>query len=226
MKSSQSFLAALRSLEDLKRATIIEDYAIAGAMALVFWAEPIPTYDLDVLVLLPEQDTPIVSLGAIYQWASAQGHSVHAEHVVVAGVPVQFLPSHNKLTDEAIETAATLDYQGVAVRVVRPEYLAVGADGKTPGTRRGPDGVRRDRSKSPRGPDPSIQTEAMTERSRPTPELMSRLRQGKAELHARRTRMSLKEKVAIVLELQRICLPLLERQRPLKPWERPWDVEP
>lgn len=123
MKSSQSFLAALRSLEELKRAAIIEDYAVAGAMALVFWADPIPTYDLDVLVFLPKQDTPIVSLDAIYRWAAAQGHSVHAEHVVVAGVPVQFLPSHNKLTDEAIETAATLDYQGVAVRVVRPEYL-------------------------------------------------------------------------------------------------------
>ena len=66
----------------------------------------------------------------------------------------------------------------------------------------------------------------MTERSRPTPELLSRLRQGKAELRARRTRMSLVEKVAMVLELQRIHLPLLERQRPLKPWERPWDVEP
>ena len=123
MKSSPSFLAALRALEDLKQAAVIEDYAIAGAMALVFWADPIPTYDLDVLVLLPEQDTPIVSLGAIYPWAAAQGHSVHAEHVIVAGVPVRFLPSHNKLTDEAIETAATLDYQGVAVRVVRPEYL-------------------------------------------------------------------------------------------------------
>ena len=66
----------------------------------------------------------------------------------------------------------------------------------------------------------------MTERSRPTPELMSRLYRAKAELHAERARMSLKEKVAIVLELQRIYLPLLERQRPLKPWEHPWDVEP
>lgn len=66
----------------------------------------------------------------------------------------------------------------------------------------------------------------MGNRSRPTPELMSRLRQGKAELRARRTQMSLKEKVAMVLELQRIYLPLLERQRPLASWERPWDVEP
>ena len=66
----------------------------------------------------------------------------------------------------------------------------------------------------------------MGHRSRPTPELMSRLRQGKAELRARRTQMSLKEKVAMVLERQRIYYPLLKRQRPLASWERPWDIEP
>jgi hypothetical protein len=63
-------------------------------------------------------------------------------------------------------------------------------------------------------------------RTRPTAELLDRLRRGKAELRARRTRMSLKEKVAMVLKLQRIYLPLLKRHRPLAPWERPWDVEP
>jgi hypothetical protein len=52
------------------------------------------------------------------------------------------------------------------------------------------------------------------------------LRQGKVELHARLTALSLKEKVAIVLELQRICLPLIAKRRPLAPWEHPWDTEP
>ena len=63
-------------------------------------------------------------------------------------------------------------------------------------------------------------------RARPTAELLDRLRRGKAELRARRAEMSLKEKVAIVLKLQRVYLPLLKRHRPLAPWERPWDVKP
>lgn len=63
-------------------------------------------------------------------------------------------------------------------------------------------------------------------RTRPTAELLDRLRRGKAELRSRRTQMPLKEKVAMVLKLQRIYLPLLKRHRPLAPWERPWDVEP
>lgn len=66
----------------------------------------------------------------------------------------------------------------------------------------------------------------MPTRARPTPELLARLRRGKDELRERRRQMSLKEKVAMVLELQRLYLPLLERRRPLAPWERPWDVEP
>jgi hypothetical protein len=123
MEHSSSFRHALRALGELKQAAIVEDYAVAGAMALVFWTEPVPTYDLDVLVFLPEQATPLVSLSGIYEWAAGRGYPSDAEHVVIGGVPVQFLPAHNELTDEAIETAATLEYEGVPVRVVRPEYL-------------------------------------------------------------------------------------------------------
>ena len=118
-----TFAAALRAINDLKNDGVIEEYAIAGAMALVFWTEPVATYDLDVLVFLPEENRPIVTLAPIYEWAARRGHDSEAEHVLIEGVPVQFLPSHDELADEAIETARTLDYEGVPVRVVRPEYL-------------------------------------------------------------------------------------------------------
>lgn len=123
MERSASFAQTLRELNKLKQAAIVEDYAVAGAMALVFWTEPVPTYDLDVLVFLPEQETALVSLGGLYEWAAARGYPAVAEHVIIEGVPVQFLPAHDELADEAIETAAMLDYEGVPVRVVRPEYL-------------------------------------------------------------------------------------------------------
>jgi len=42
---------------------VIEEYAVAGALALVFWTEPVPTYDLDVLVFLPPSVGSVVSLG-------------------------------------------------------------------------------------------------------------------------------------------------------------------
>lgn len=118
-----SFAGVLRVLNQMKSAGVIDDYAIAGAMAVAFWGEPIPTFDLDVLVFLPTSASPILSLDPLYRWTEGQGFSAQAEHVLIHGVPVQFLPSHDELADEAIAKAAALDYEGVRVRVVRPEYL-------------------------------------------------------------------------------------------------------
>ena len=118
-----SFQKALLAVNDLKASGIIDQYAIAGAMALTFWIEPIPTYDLDVLVMLPQSDNPLVSLEPIYRWASERDYKARDEHLVIEGVPVQFLPSFGVLADEAIRTAADRQYDGVPLRVVTPEYL-------------------------------------------------------------------------------------------------------
>jgi hypothetical protein len=67
---------------------------------------------------------------------------------------------------------------------------------------------------------------AVKARARPSDELMARLRQGKEELRRDREQLPLPEKVRQVIELQRLVYPLLARQRPLEPWERPWPVEP
>ena len=119
-----SFISALRALNELKATGVVRDYAIGGAIGVVFWTEPIATYDLDVFVFLPPQEGPLVSLAPLYEWAARCGYAITDEHVIVDGLPVQFLPSHNELCDEAVRTAQSLDYEGVAVRVIRPEYLA------------------------------------------------------------------------------------------------------
>jgi hypothetical protein len=52
-----------RVLNDLEVDGVVSAYAIGGAMAMLFWAEPTVTFDLDVFVLLPGQpDTTIISL--------------------------------------------------------------------------------------------------------------------------------------------------------------------
>lgn len=60
----------------------------------------------------------------------------------------------------------------------------------------------------------------------PSEVLLQRLRRGKAALHERHASLALPEKVRRVMKLQRIVLPLIERQRPLRSWERPWEIEP
>jgi hypothetical protein len=48
----------------------------------------------------------------------------------------------------------------------------------------------------------------------------------KARWHREQAALPVREKVRILLELQRQELPLVERQRPLRPWERPWPIDP
>lgn len=120
---STNFAATLAAIQRMKQGGVLREYAIGGAMALVFWTEPVPTFDLDVFVLLPGEATLLVSLAPIYQWAEANGYVAKDEHIVIEGIPVQFIPSHGPLADEAIADAADLDYEDVPVRVIRPEYL-------------------------------------------------------------------------------------------------------
>lgn len=115
---------ALQVLNDLQTEGMIESYAIGGAMAMLFWAEPTVTFDLDAFVLLPARsDSIIVSLEPIYRWLRARGFEEAAEHVVIHGTPVKFLVSPNALADEAIADAAAQDLDGVPFRVMRPEDL-------------------------------------------------------------------------------------------------------
>ena len=44
--------------------------------------------------------------------------------------------------------------------------------------------------------------------------------------HQVQASLPIREKVRILLELQRQDLLLLEKQRPLRAWEKPWPIEP
>ena len=48
----------------------------------------------------------------------------------------------------------------------------------------------------------------------------------KTEWHRRQARLPVRDKVRILLELQRQDYPLLRQRRALEWWERPWEVEP
>jgi hypothetical protein len=63
--------------------------------------------------------------------------------------------------------------------------------------------------------------------ARPGEELLDRLYEGKSALHATQRALPLPVKVQQVLELQKIAYEILRsRGVELRPWEKPWDVEP
>jgi hypothetical protein len=59
-----------------------------------------------------------------------------------------------------------------------------------------------------------------------TEDRVTALFRAKVEWHRSQARLPIKEKVRILLELQRQDYPLLQRHRPLEWWEKPWKVTP
>lgn len=117
-----NFAQALAAIREMKREGIVREYAVGGAMAAAFWAEPTATFDLDVFVDF-RSSSPLVSLQPIYEWAEKRGFPAKGEHIIMAGIPVQLIPAPEGLAAEAVATAVELDYAGQPMRVIRPEYL-------------------------------------------------------------------------------------------------------
>lgn len=119
-----SFREAFEQVNRLKDEGTILEYALGGASAILFHAEPIATYDLGFFIFLPASSGLIISMAPLYTRLQELGLHPSEEHVMVAGVPVQFLPAYNALVEEAVRHAVTRDYDGVPTRVVSAEYLA------------------------------------------------------------------------------------------------------
>jgi hypothetical protein len=111
-------------LNDMLARGVIQNYALFGAMAQMRYTEAVATLDADVLVAVPSADRMDV-LAGIYGYCKEQGFEAEGDAIRVGAWPVQFIPAFGSLTREAMENAEIADFDGVALRVVRADYLAV-----------------------------------------------------------------------------------------------------
>jgi hypothetical protein len=111
----------LRAANGLVKAGLIEDWALGGALAAIYYVEPFTTYDADIF-FIPIDKGLTAGIPAIYEFLKSQGWQVEGEHLLAHGFPVQFLAAAG-LTEEAVREAESIDYQGVAARVFRAEYI-------------------------------------------------------------------------------------------------------
>ena len=111
------------TINELEQERLIQSYALGGALAALFYAEVSRTYDVDVFVLMDVDEGKIVSLESIYAWCRKKGFDYRDEHLLIYGVPVQILVAGEGLHADAVRNAAILDYEGVPVRVMTPEFL-------------------------------------------------------------------------------------------------------
>ena len=113
----------LKVLKDIEKQGLIERYVIGGGIAVLYYAEPVLTYDLDVFCLLPTEKEGLITLSPIYEYLRKKGYSVHGEHVAIEGIPVQFIPAYNALVEEAVNEAVEVKYKRVKTRILRAEHL-------------------------------------------------------------------------------------------------------
>lgn len=114
----------LKIINELKENKLIEDYAIGGGIAALYYIEPFLTYDLDLFIILPEKEIKktLITLSPIFDYLKKKGYSWKGEHIVIEGIPVQFIPA-DELEKEAVKNARLVYYQRVKTKVVTPEYL-------------------------------------------------------------------------------------------------------
>jgi hypothetical protein len=114
----------LAVINQLQQEGIIERYAVGGAVAATRYIEPVQTFDLDVLVILPISGSGLVSVTPIYAYLAQHGYTAQDECVVIEGWPVQFLPVYSDLTEEAMAQAKEVFFGSTPTRVLSAEHLA------------------------------------------------------------------------------------------------------
>lgn len=110
----------LVSLNNLKAEGVIQDYAIGGGYAAMFYDIPMTTYDLDVLAILPSEK----DYHNLYEHFRGQGARIEDVYIFIEDMPVQFFPNFiNPLYNSAIEKANIVDFGNVSSKFVSVEYL-------------------------------------------------------------------------------------------------------
>ncbi|HPO55870.1 MAG TPA: hypothetical protein PKY46_07690 [Ignavibacteriaceae bacterium] len=113
-------LIAINSLLDLG---ILKKYAIAGGMAQFYYIEPSVTYDLDLIVNIGSEENSLTPLSQIYTWAEKNNYLTDNEHIMIEGIPVQFLLEYNPLVSEALDNSRNISLFEVNTSILEPEYL-------------------------------------------------------------------------------------------------------
>lgn len=113
----------LQKINELMKLGFIEKYAIAGGIAHFYYIEPSVTYDLDLIINVPQKEKELAPLGEVYNWAQKNDYATEGEHIIIEGIPVQFLLAYNNLVIEALENRCEIVLFGEKTFILGAEYL-------------------------------------------------------------------------------------------------------
>jgi len=82
---------AIKVINEMQSKCIVKKYAVGGAVAAIFYVEPILTYDLDVFFEPPEGNDGLLVLSPVYDYLKGKGYKTEKEHILIDGIPALFM---------------------------------------------------------------------------------------------------------------------------------------
>jgi len=106
---------------------VIDNYAIGGGIAAVYYIEPYETDDLDIFIpvsAVAVGEAELISLAPIYSYLAELGYQPVKEGVLIEDWLVQFIPTFETVQDEALQNVRHVKYGETQTKIFSPEYLA------------------------------------------------------------------------------------------------------
>ncbi len=73
---------------------VIENYALGGATAVIFYTEPIATEDIDVFIHVHRAgQSVLMEFQPLFDYLRERGYEIKGEHACIEEFPVQFCRS-------------------------------------------------------------------------------------------------------------------------------------
>jgi len=119
--SSIPIATVFREMNGLVNRGLIAEWALGGALAGIYYTEPITTYDADIF-FVPSDLGLSAGIPAIYEELQSKGWRAEGEHLLVNGFPVQLLAAQG-LTEDAVRESAKIEFEGAPGRVFTAEYI-------------------------------------------------------------------------------------------------------
>lgn len=101
---------------------VLNDYAVGGAIATIYYTEAFATKDIDIFFIPPQKDE-IIILTPFYDFLLKKGYKTYKEYIMIGDIPIQFIPAATELEKEAVQKAISVRYKNIGIKVLRPEYL-------------------------------------------------------------------------------------------------------
>jgi hypothetical protein len=106
---------------------VVENYAIGGGIAAIYYIEPYDTKDLDIFIpvsAVTVGKAGLLSLAPIYSYLEKLGYPAVKEGVLIEDWLVQFIPASETTQEEALKDARTAKYGNTETKIFSPEHLA------------------------------------------------------------------------------------------------------